>query len=397
MRLREVWRGSFSAAAALAFLGATPAAADPVDEVISGGKLSLELRLRVEHVDEDSARRDAAGSTLRTRLSYLTGAVHDWRGFIEFDDLRTFGEDYDSGVNGKTQYSVIADPKGTELNQAYLDFAGWRDTTLRLGRQRIVLDNARFVGNVGWRQNEQTFDAVAVTSAVIDDTVLSYAYIGNVNAISGANIVTRTHLFNGRYEGFAAGTVVGYAYLLDTARSADDSQTIGARFTARHPFGDQSLSFLLTAEAARQSEYADAPAAVDADYYLLDAGIAAAQTTLRVGRERLEGDGTYAFQTPLATKHAFNGWADRFLVTPSAGLVDDRIVVETSGWGTKLVLAYHEFSASHGNADYGREVDLMATRKFGGRYLAGAKYARYEADSFSVDADKFWLWVEAKL
>ncbi|MDX9741970.1 MAG: alginate export family protein [Gammaproteobacteria bacterium] len=397
MRLREVGRGSVCAAAAIACLGAMPAAADPIDELIAGGEVSLELRMRLELVDEDSARRDATGSTLRTRLSYRTGAVHGLRGFIEFDDLRAFTEDYDSGVNARTQYAVIADPEGTELNQAYLDFSGWRDTTLRLGRQRIVLDNARFVGNVGWRQNEQTFDAISVTSAPIDDTVLSYAYIGNINTISGANIETRTHLFNGRYEGFAAGTLLGYAYLLDTARSTDDSQTIGARFNGRHPFAGENLALLFTAEAAWQREHADAPATVDADYYLLDAGIAAAQTTLRIGRERLDGDGTYAFQTPLATKHAFNGWADRFLVTPLAGLVDDWIVVEATRWGTKLALAYHDFSASHGDADYGREFDLMATRKFGGRYLAGAKYARYDADSFSVDTDKFWLWVEATL
>jgi hypothetical protein len=31
---------------------------------------------------------------------------------------------------------------------------------LTLGRQRINLDDQRFVGSVGWRQNEQTFDAV---------------------------------------------------------------------------------------------------------------------------------------------------------------------------------------------------------------------------------------------
>ena len=33
-------------------------------------------------------------------------------------------------------------------------------------------------------------------------------------------------------------------------------------------------------------------------------------------------DGKVAFNTPLATKHKFNGWADKFLGTPKEGLED---------------------------------------------------------------------------
>src|SRR3546814_12023345 len=32
--------------------------------------------------------------------------------------------------------------------------------------------------------------------------------------------------------------------------------------------------------------------------------------------------GVFAFQTPLATLHKFQGWADLFLTTPSAGVRD---------------------------------------------------------------------------
>ncbi|MEI8045213.1 MAG: hypothetical protein WCL11_27625, partial [Verrucomicrobiota bacterium] len=41
-----------------------------------------------------------------------------------------------------------------------------------------------------------------------------------------------------------------------------------------------------------------------------------------VGYEVLEGNGTIGFATPLATLHAFNGWADMFLSTPANGLKD---------------------------------------------------------------------------
>ncbi len=45
--------------------------------------------------------------------------------------------------------------------------------------------------------------------------------------------------------------------------------------------------------------------------------------TLGVGYELLgSDDGVAAFQTPLATLHKFNGFADQFLVTPAGGLQD---------------------------------------------------------------------------
>src|SRR5690606_30341465 len=56
-------------------------------------------------------------------------------------------------------HPTVADPENLELNRFQVSWMR-EGTGVTLGRQRIVLDNARFVGNVGWRQNEQTFDAV---------------------------------------------------------------------------------------------------------------------------------------------------------------------------------------------------------------------------------------------
>ena len=59
----------------------------------------------------------------------------------------------------------MGDPETTELNQAYLSFRGG-ETILSAGRQRLVLDNARFVGEGAWRQNQQTFDALTAQFGV---------------------------------------------------------------------------------------------------------------------------------------------------------------------------------------------------------------------------------------
>ena len=56
-----------------------------------------------------------------------------------------------------TNYPVVADPEGTDLNQFYVQYAAPAGTTVRLGRQRIKLDTERFVGSVAWRQLGNVF------------------------------------------------------------------------------------------------------------------------------------------------------------------------------------------------------------------------------------------------
>ena len=52
-------------------------------------------------------------------------------------------------------FATIVDPEQTEVNRAYLRYRGISRLDIGLGRQRIVLDNQRFVGNVGWRQDSR--------------------------------------------------------------------------------------------------------------------------------------------------------------------------------------------------------------------------------------------------
>lgn len=370
-------------------------AADAAAGAIAGGDMKLDLRFRIESVEEDNARRDATASTLRTRLGYLTDEVAGASVYLEMEDIAgAFDEDYDSGSNGRTSYSKVVDPDLTEVNQAYLRYEGLQETTLTMGRQRIILDNARFVGNVGWRQNEQTYDALAVENAALPETTLTYAYVTNVNTITGANTDTETHILNADYDGLAIGRIVPYAYLLDTGESTADSQTTGLRLTGGVGVSDL-VRLLYTAEFARQGDYADAPATVDADYTFAELGLEIEGLTFRLGSETLGGDGVYAFQTPLATKHAFNGWADKFLATPVDGLSDTMFSVSTGLRGARLMAVYHDFSADNGAAEYGTEIDLLAVKKFGPHYTLGLKYAGYDADAHSVDTDKLWAWARA--
>jgi len=363
-------------------------------EALTGGTPKLDLRLRYENVDQDNALQDADAFTLRTRLGYETADFKGFSACVEMENVTALVDDYNSTLNGNTQYSTVADPEGTEINQSYLDYSGFADTLVRAGRQRVILDNARFVGNVGWRQNEQTYTGAMISNTSLPDTTLTYAYVNEVKGITGGATDVHAHLLNASYAGLEFATLTGYGYLIDFVDSpAMSQQTWGVRLS-----GDTELSaarLLYAAELAQQSDYEDGNSNIDADYRLFELGVSAGGITGKVGYELLGADTAYSFETPLATKHAFNGWADIFLNTPDGqGLEDVYVLVTGNVAGVKLVGVYHDFSADSGGADFGTEFDLLATKKFGKHYSAGIKYASFDADSASsyVDTDKFWLW-----
>ncbi|KAA3651105.1 MAG: hypothetical protein DWQ11_15415 [Proteobacteria bacterium] len=370
-------------------------------EALTGGKASIDARLRYESVDQDNALKNANAFTARVRLGYMTGEFAGFGAFVEAEHVNALGgEGYNSTTNGKTAYSVVADPEATEMNQAYLSYSGLSGTVIKYGRQRIKLDNDRFVGNVGWRQNEQTYDALSVVNSTLPNTTITAAYITNVNRVfsdesTAGNFQMSSPIFNVKYSGFGFGEFVGYAYLLDFDTLASNStQTYGIRFNGSTPI--QSVKALYTAEFASQRDYKDNPGDFSLSYYRLEGGVGLSSVQFNLGQEKLSGNGRFAFQTPLATLHAMNGWTDQFLSTPANGLKDTYVSASTTVQGLKLAAVYHDFRADKGSAKYGTEWNLVATKKIGENYAVGAKYGRYNADSFKVDTDKVWLWAEAK-
>ncbi|TVP88793.1 MAG: hypothetical protein EA348_09855, partial [Pseudomonadaceae bacterium] len=154
-----------------------------------------------------------------------------------------------------------------------------------------------------------------------------------------------------------------------------------------------TLSWLYTLEYAKQSDYKGGNSDIDADYRLIELGAAVNGVTGRIGREVLGVDGT-PFSTPLATAHAFNGWADVFIATPADGLDDRYLKLGGRLQGINLLAAWHQFYADRGSDRYGRELNLQAGRPFGPVNLL-AKYARYSAKDLGVDTEKFWLMAQA--
>ena len=386
-----------------------------ISDALLSGTTHLKFRYRYEFVDQsfdtssgEPFSNNANASTLLLRLNYQTGKWQSWSGFTEFDYVgEVFLKDFNSGGGtspGRAQYPVVADPKGADLNQLYLDYEGFSESRLRVGRQRISLDNERFVGGVGWRQNEQTYDSASGQFKWLPNTELFYAYVGATKRIFGERSPVgthdmKTHLLNAKVTLGKNWSVVPYLYHIDNDDApAFSTSTIGARLNGKVPVGDGAIS--LVAEIATQSDTANGPVNYSAEYvHAYGIWTLANKLSFGIGMESLGGNENTAgsaFRTPLATLHKFQGWADQFLSTPDAGVNDVFVDVGYQLGKWKLLGVYHDFSAESGSGSFGKEFDVSAARSLGDRYSVLFKAAVFSADAAAFsDVTKFWIMLTA--
>lgn len=371
---------------------------------VPGVQFEWDVRARHEQVDDSGYARDAQASTVRLRAALRAAFGGGFSALVEGEGVGAANDHYNSGANGQTQYPGVLDPTGSELNQAWL---GWKggDVAATAGRQRVLLDNQRWVGNVGWRQNEQTFDALSMQWKPAASITLGYHWLDKVHRVAGDDALNplarerdiNDHLFHAAWKG-ASQQLSGYAYLHhDQDVAAASTSTYGLRWTGNRIRDGRGPGWTL--EAAHQNDHADNPGNFAHDYWLVEPTWAFGKATARAGWEHLGGDGVTALQTPLATLHAFNGWADQFGVTPAGGL-EDRYL----GAGGKLgrgrldgklnwALAWHDYSADIGG-DYGREWNASLAFPLPAGLAGLVKVADYRADGFGRDTTKVWLQLE---
>ncbi len=379
--------------ALLAVSGAAAAAdEDPADTFLGGSEVSFDARLRYESAVDD-ASADANALTLRSSLSWQTGPIagaRGWTGFAELENTAVLGDrDFTDGARDRGTV-LIADPPGTEINQFYLAYRSPRGFAARLGRQAVSFGDERFVGSLGFRQNNQSFDAASLAFVSQNDFRLDYAYVINANRIFGDDADDRpagqlgdhehdTHLLNATFDGWSAGSLETYAYLIDNddfQRASTD--TYGARFSGRARPG--RLTYLYTLEFAHQRSSSGNPVDYDANYWRISGGLSYKRLSVQLTQERLGSDSGSGFVTPLATLHKFQGWADKFAAgTPNDGLVANFITVAGRWPGFRYRIQYHDFDTDVGSRDIGREIGLHLQRRIRQNYLLELKYADYRA------------------
>lgn len=450
-------------AAALALPTAVHAE-DAFTDALTGGKASGNFRLRYEEVNVDSTTiKDASALTLRSRLGYETAPFYGFTGMLEFEDIHVINgmDHYSPETTDSTKpasnpytYAAIVDPERTEVNRAFLRYRGVSKLDMSLGRQRILLDNQRFVGPSAWRQDEQTFDAFTAKYDGVPDWNFYYAYVNKVNGIASVkptynyDLDTSDNLFNISYSGFVLGKITAYGYFLNnqepyaevrnfptTLNAINPSlryksnDTYGLRFDGTYILPTtMPLRLFYTAEYAKQKQEtiqsaSGADTKFDTKYSLFEGGVGYAAklglVSAKIAQETLGSDKDQfgkttvmqGFQTPYATKHIFNGWVDMFLNTPAGGLKDRyaTLASDLTPYGVKLMAMYHKYSevdgptTGGGARTFGNELDLQVLKQFGPNYTLGVKYGKYIADrevatiigtTANIDTSKFWVWGE---
>ena len=389
-------------------------AADGVS-ILSDAKVNTQLRPRVQYTDHSAATGDA-GFTLTNRTNINVNAS-----LLEVDGLRTtieLNSVNDFGTKDKTTIAgnVAAEATVAKVTQANLTY-GIGDAIAVAGRLTTNLDNQRFIGSVGWKQNFQTLDLAGILSRgnALEYTV---AYVTGVNAIAddgsdtnrvyyGGGITsgqTSSVAANASYKISGAAKVTGYAYMLGSHSDTYGVAVSGkvAPISYRVEYATQTDASLETSnlgKPTRESTYMNIDLGANLDGILLGVNY----EVLGAGGDATSTTGSAAgFQTPLATKHKFNGWADKFLVTPANGLVDTNVMVGYKAAGFGVVKAvYHTFASDENDISYGSELDLLYKTKITSLknvtgMIKAAMFTEDDAGAAGGDTTKIWLMADYK-
>lgn len=398
---------AFASMAQSALAEETPEAEYTFMDSIKQGKPLTNFRLRYENVDQEAfqpapnatKKLDTAEAfTLRSLIGWQTAPFHNFSFAAQITDVHEFNHSFNDrrenlSEPGKDNYANIVDPSFTDINQLYVDWTGIKNTKLRLGRQQVNLDNVRFIGDIGFRQNMQVFDGLSVLNKSIPNTELYAAHFEQVRQINTELRQGNIDILNAKYRISPSEAVVGYGYLIDVANLSQNNgnstavstaaqggnglgtsqdankaattdaslKTFGARLDGVRKINDHWKA-LYTAEYAKQDDYAGGSPLIDAHYFKLGGGAMFNAWSLRIDHEKLSSNnGKYAFQTPLGTNHLFQGWADQFLATPRQGIEDTFITLAGSIEKAKLHAEYHVFKSDEKFQSIGKLGDKYGT------------------------------------
>ena len=421
-----------------------------IDSVMAG-KPMTSFRLRYEGVQQDGFQpattvgttpnptkneqlKDAHGVILRSLIGWQTAPFHNFSFAAQVIDVSKLKDDFNDSTNGalinsvsnqpnKVQYAKIVDPDDTDINQLYVDWTGIKNTRLRAGRQQINLDNVRFIGDIGFRNVMQVFDGVTMLNKSIPDTEV---YLGHIERVKQITTEERSNghldIANVKYRISPTESLVGYGYLSTFSdlglgrawfgnapltgggtkngnlnQNADQgNKTFGLRLDGVRKI-DDDWKVLYTAEYAKQTDFAGGDKRIDAHYYKLGGGAAYGNFTLRADQELLSSNnGQYAFQTPFGTNHLFQGWVDKFLVTPLEGIQDSFVTASYKYADFSFLADYHVFrsdkdfhtvgsGAVTNGSRFGTGWNVATTYNYSKNILARVEYGRFsEGDHYAL-------------
>lgn len=367
-------------------------------------------RARYANVDANNSGQSAS--------LLVRGNLHShWRDwfdtFVEVDAVGSaFKDDHSDGVRFNGQ-PLLQDPPGTEFNQAFATL--YTDQfLLHLGRQRINLDNQRFVGGNGFWQNEQTFDALFSQFKLASNSRFTYSYIANANRIFGEDAdknnpgrgplpsgITpprppafygdheqHTHLTHMEWNEWDYTRVTAYAHRMENLdMPAASNATYGASYSANYKI--DRVKYRVQLEAAQQDRFDLGRDQLP--YYLVDAGIGINTVELIARYEVLGENGGVAFITPLGSNHKFEGWAGVIGNTPNTGVRTASLGVLWRASPIRLETHYLFFKDDVRGQAIGEEWDLDISFRPIRKHNLSLRLAHFEPDNNSGAIRKVFL------
>lgn len=375
--------------------------ADTPLQAISQGRLLLQLRPRYAYVDQSNKADAAEAWTMRSLLGWQTRAWADTSAQVQVLNVGHLGPEHYVTGSAPSPYPQVKDPDNTDINRLYVDYAGIPGTTIRVGRQDLILDNERMVGAKNFSQTSQVFDAATFRNQSFPGTTIFVGQFWRERTTSATDLGSSTSLLNLRWGYAEHAALSGYAYFQDQADTgqntgfADNSNRIaGVRLDGAQAIG-LAMRGLYTAEFARQNDYAGGDARIDCSYSRLGAGFEWNRLSLRADRERLGSNhGLYAFQTPIGSTHSFQGWADLFTTTPKEGLVDDYATLGFTLYDVAVHAERHRFHSDINDIDFGSETDVRISYPLMKSLIARLELADYNSLSAAAgkpDTRKIWV------
>ena len=365
-----------------------------------------QVRPRFEYRDPKGTGRDAFTS-MRVRGHLIAALDHVVSVFIQFQDVRTFGEE------SSTLNDFQAD--NLDLHQGYIEVRSSGMTTLsaRLGRQEIALGAERLIGAVNWAQQGRAFDGLRL--AADGHTGRLDVFGAQLGDASAHEISDEAYLLGayGELLRIGPGTLDVYGFFNRAEGGLQTRQgTMGARW-----FG-QSGWLTFRGEGSYQT---GERTGADVSAYMFGAAVGAlvggGAGSVTLWYDFLSGDddptdGTKrVFDTLFATNHKFYGLADLFTNIPvhTAGRgLQDLAVKGTYAPHERVALAFdlHSFRvAARDGLTTGHladEADLTVgyryTKNFG---VLGGFSRVWVADGFEqigrLGEDVTWLYVMVDL
>lgn len=347
----------------------TPAGAQ---EVTFGGELRPRFELR-DLVGAEAVRSEF--TSMRTRATMAVALDPGLRAFVQFQDVRVFGEE----TSTLGDYSA----DGLDLHQGWMELGDAVEDGLsvRVGRQVAAYGGERLLGAVNWAQQGRALDGARIRYRPSSTVVLDGLAFRLADSQTGPGLADES--LYGVYSTLEASGVLDLFALVDTHKEV---AVDGARYTlgARWLSNRDRLSWRV--EGAYQGGGADGPVGtMDYAAFMLGGRVATELSdglTATLWYDYLSGDSdtgdttARAFDTLFATNHKFYGYMDFFTNIPAAtnqrGLQDLALKGSYAlGEGRTLRADLHTFrlAASDGLASghIGEELDVT----YGWSYAAG--------------------------